>query len=102
SALERAIESKMPNSASAQQILDIARNPKNAVKKEELDWSGLPDFLEDKKGSISKQDVRGFLQQNKVELKEITKGGDNGPIGKLMWSDPYDQTSDGLRTWGTN
>lgn len=47
----------------------------NGVKPEELDWVGLKDFLDERKGQVvSKKEINDFLQANKVELKEVNKG----------------------------
>jgi hypothetical protein len=48
---------------------------KPGVKPEELQWTGLKDFLEENKGKpVTKEQIQEHLQNNKVELKEISKG----------------------------
>lgn len=84
SQLERTIESKMPAKASAEQVRAIIENPQNGVKSDEVKWSGLDDFLRDKR-SVTKQEVSDFLKANRVEVKEITRGGLE-----------YDNTEEGL------
>ena len=48
---------------------------KPGVKPEEMDWTGLKDFLKEKsKDIVTKEEVQQHLQNNKVELKEVNKG----------------------------
>ena len=75
SQLERAIEQKMPARSPVAQVQSILLNTQNAVKADELKWSGMETWLEDHKGqTVSKQDVLDFLKQNQVQLQEVEKG----------------------------
>lgn len=50
------------------------RSPFPGVKPDELNWIGLNDFLNENKGKVlTKNEVNDFIQQNKVELKEVQK-----------------------------
>jgi len=73
SQLERVIEQKMPNKASGAQALAIATNPQNGVKKEELDWLGLAEWLRPQ-ANVTKQDVLDFVRANQVTVQEVTHG----------------------------
>lgn len=75
SALARAVEAKMPNRASAEQILKIASNPQSGVKAEELKWSGLETWLKDQTGPVTKDAVLDFLHANQIRVDEVTLGG---------------------------
>lgn len=56
---------------------------KPGVKPEELQWSGLKDFLEENKGKpVTKEQVQEHLQNNKVELKEVDKGAEVNKLRK--------------------
>jgi GGDEF domain-containing protein len=49
---------------------------KLGVKKDEIYWSGLTEYLEMNPGKITKQAVKSFLQiYGNVEVKEVTLGG---------------------------
>jgi len=48
--------------------------PKLGVKKDEIYWSGINDWLE-AQGKVSKQDVVAFLEQGGVRVEEVTLGG---------------------------
>lgn len=71
SALAKAIDAKMPERASAEQILAITKTP--GVKPEEVKWTGLDDFLASKP-THTKAEVVEFLQQNAVTIGEVQKG----------------------------
>ena len=71
SKLSETIDQKMPNAASPDQVLGLVNNA--GVKAEELEWSGLKEFLQEKK-SVNKQEVKDFLKANEIEIHEVTKG----------------------------
>ena len=72
SSLERSIEALMPTRATAKQTLNIAR--KSGISQEELDWSGLESWLASQSGSVSKEDVLGYLVSNQVTVSEVAQG----------------------------
>jgi hypothetical protein len=74
SKLEQTIIDKVPNNASADQILGTLKD----VKPEELEWSGLGDFLKDKK-KISKEDLLTFVRANNLQVREVVIGY-TGPL----------------------
>ena len=71
SQLQKTIELKMPNSAPIEQVKGIIGG--GAVKQEEIDWSGINDFLEGKK-TVTKAELLDFLKANQVQVKEVVKG----------------------------
>ena len=61
----------------------IANKP--GVKGEELDRTGLKSFLEENKGKpVTKAQIEEHLAANKVELKEVRKGGEAGTKEKAF------------------
>lgn len=56
-------QDKMP----AKQWLDKLRG-------EEAKWTGLADWLSQQQGSLSKQEIKDWLQDNQIEINEIVKG----------------------------
>ena len=48
------------------------RNMRPGVKAEEVDWMGLPEFLETK-DSFTKDEILEFVRQNQVEIREVVK-----------------------------
>jgi len=80
SKLHRTIESKMPGRANKQQIMaTLGKEP--GVKAEELKWSGLEQYLDDKtknstdkKRRIDKQDVLDYLEMSgSIQFQEHTR-----------------------------
>lgn len=69
SGLQSLIQSKMPNKAPVDQVRAIIASG----KKDEIDWSGINEFL-DGKTTVTKQEVMDFLKTNEVQLKEVVKG----------------------------
>jgi len=65
-------ERKVANNANPGQILATLKN--NGVKDEEIDWMGLPQWLEGKT-KVSKAELLEFIRQNQVVIKEVVKGG---------------------------
>jgi len=90
SALERAVEtSSLTKAPAAQWKATLAKTP--GVKKEELEWSGINDWLDtlepgstawldngietvDAKGNISREAVLGFLRAGGVQVDEVVLG----------------------------
>lgn len=55
---------------------------KGEYKQEELEWSGLSDWLGNQEGKVTKQAVMDYLDQNRVVIEEVVKGGDD--MGALV------------------
>jgi len=47
---------------------------KGEFKKEELEWSGLLDWLDGRKGKVTKRETLNYLDQNQLVIKEVVKG----------------------------
>lgn len=81
SAAEQAALNLQRNKGTGQSFLnDLMKAPD--VKKDELSWIGLDDFLKDKP-NVTKQEVQDFIGQNKVDLQEVRLGESpvEDPIG---------------------
>ena len=72
SQVERVIEQKMPNRASAEQIKGIL-SPVNGIKAEELNWLDIDSFLKDNPRP-TKQEVLDFVRANNLQVEEVMKG----------------------------
>ena len=53
------------------------------VKGDEIAWTGLEDFLRGKK-SVTRAEVREYLDQNQVQIQEVTKGEGESQYGKYV------------------
>jgi hypothetical protein len=73
SAVENAVNAARQPTAPGQQWLGFLKN-QPGVKPEELHWSGVEDYLANAKGPVSKDDLIAHLGNNKLDLKDVTKG----------------------------
>jgi hypothetical protein len=72
SAAEQAALNLPRNKGTGQAFLnDLMKAPD--VKKDELSWIGLDDFLKDKP-NVTKQEVQDFIASNKIDLQEVRLG----------------------------
>ncbi len=72
SATEQAALNLGRNKGTGQSFInDLMKSPD--VKKEELQFTGLDEFLRDKP-NVTKQEVQDFLANNRVDVKEVTYG----------------------------
>jgi len=85
SKLQKTIKDKMPNNATVEQIKGIIRDE----KKEEIEWSGINEFLEGK-DKINKQELLDYLKANEVQIEEVTKEIDT-PKQKPLTPEEYDR-----------
>jgi hypothetical protein len=62
------------------------------VKKEELQFTGLEDFLKDKP-NVTKQEVQDFLANNRVDVQEVTYGAQiaENPVGIAKRKEVFDK-----------
>lgn len=75
SPVEQALENSTTARATGAQWLATLKNSRG-VKPEELDWTGLRSFLEERKDApISRPELHEYLRDNRVELQDVTKGG---------------------------
>jgi hypothetical protein len=65
----RSTAKKLANKGSGEQFLNQLKNTQG-LKQQELKWSGLDDFLKDKK-SVTKEEVKDFLQNNSLDVSEV-------------------------------
>ena len=73
---------KLPNKGSGEQILNTLKNTPG-VKQQELKWSGLDDFLKEKK-TATKEEVKQYLENNALDVEEVIFTGKGGPNKQLQ------------------
>ena len=74
SAAEQAAMNLQRGKGTGQSFLnDLMKAPD--VKKDELQYTGLNEFLKDKP-NVTRQEVTDYLSKNKVDVEEVTLGGD--------------------------
>jgi hypothetical protein len=94
SELPRAVKSLSQKKATGTQWVSTLDNmvKKGQIKKEEMDWIGLNDWLKEQ-GTVSKEDVMNFIKENEVVVEEVELGNE-GRTAKLngdMW-EVYDKS----------
>jgi len=72
SAAEQAALNLQRNKGSGQAFLNDLLKAEN-VKKDELQWMGVDDFLKEKP-NVTKQEVQDFITNNRVDVQEVTLG----------------------------
>ena len=91
SATEQAALNLNRNKGTGQSFInDLMKAPD--VKKEELQFTGLDEFLRDKP-NVTKQEVQDFLANNRVDVKEVTLGAPmaEDPIGIAKRKEIFDK-----------
>lgn len=70
SQLENVIINKMQRQAKAEDVMNLIR--KNGVKQDEIDWTGIDDFLANKE-TVTKDEVIEYISANQIEIEEVVK-----------------------------
>src|SRR3990167_1249816 len=86
SKLERTVESKMPNAATPEAIRGMLKGA--GVKDEEIKWTDLEGFLAGKE-KVSKADVLKHLEENQVEIREVTKGQSDNRTAEAITQEKF-------------
>ena len=99
SAAEQAAMNLERSKGTGQSFLNDLMNAPD-VKKDELSWIGLDDFLKDKP-NVTKQEVQDFIASNKIDLQEVRLGEPftEDPVGvskRLAIFDKYEPDIQGL------
>jgi len=76
SQMTKFVSDKLPGKSSPAQYKQMIQSwaKKGLIKKEELEWSGLNEWLDSQKGKVTKQQVLDYLAENNVRLEEVEKG----------------------------
>jgi hypothetical protein len=75
--MERFLERKLPGSGQPGELARTIRGWANRgeIKAEELDWSGLEDWLKEQTGKVTKRQILDWLAANNLRVEEMVKGG---------------------------
>lgn len=75
SALEKNLGDMLQTKATPEQWQGVIKNlTQRGVRQEEIDWSGVQDWLKEQKGQVTKQQVMDFLKANALQVEEVVKG----------------------------
>ena len=84
SPVEEVLKRKLPEKATPEQVTGLLMNSPG-VKIEEIDWLGLPDFLEGKT-TVQKADLMAWIDENKVGIKSVMLGPRTRDTQKLSFT----------------
>ena len=75
SAMNKYLESALPGKGSGRQLSTLINKwvQKGNFKKEELEWSGLIDWLAEQKEVITKKEIMDYLKENEVSVDEVKR-----------------------------
>lgn len=73
SALTRHIENTQQKRGTPEQWMGIIKNAAG-IKPEEVQWSGVEQWLKDQKGGVTKDDLLNYLRANEVQVKDVALG----------------------------
>jgi hypothetical protein len=83
SALKRAVEeSKTAKAPAAQWKATLAKTP--GVKAEELEWTGLNEWLDMQQGSVERAAIVDYLDAGGIQLEEVVLGGANPELERQL------------------
>ena len=75
SQMETVLEEKLPGKGTPESMKQAinAFAKKGEYKAEELEWSGITDWLSEQTGKVTKQEVLDYLRENNVQIREVVK-----------------------------
>ena len=93
SEVERTVEdARQPSAPGAQWMAWLSKQP--GIKKEELDWMGVDEWLKSQDRPVKREDLLAFIRANKVEVREVIKSAE--PNIEDARRELSDLTDDGL------
>lgn len=79
SALEHAVEGSRQAKASPDQWLATLSKTKG-VKREEIEWTELPEWLKAQDGAVSREELLAFVRAGGVQVEDVTLKGDDARV----------------------
>lgn len=86
SPLSRAIESHKMDAMSADQWKAWLEKPTGGVKKEEIEWSGIKEWLNLQKGKVTKEQIKEFIDQGGVKVREVMLDANDAVTDKEIYN----------------
>jgi len=75
SSLEKNVEGIQQPKATPEQWKGIIKNlGQKGVKQEEIDWSGINEWLHKQEGSVTKEQIVDYIKANQLQVEEVLKG----------------------------
>ena len=73
---QRAVEGIQQNKATAEQWIAMLKK-NGGLKAGEEAWLGLEEWLNEKQGAVTKQEILDFIGENKIQIEEVKYGDDS-------------------------
>ena len=73
SQMQNVLGQKLPSTFNKEQLNNIINS--GEIKKAEVDWSGIKEWIDSKEGKINKNDLINFLKANELKIEEVQLGG---------------------------
>jgi len=86
SKLQRVLEKKLPKINSPKSLLQLL-NSNLGVKKEEIMWSGITDWIEGQDRKMEKKEIIDFLDNNNIKLEDVHPILDKELENHLDWTE---------------
>lgn len=83
SALGRFVESNTTKKAPASQWKGMIANAPG-IKAEEVEWTGVNEWLDAQEGPVAREDLAAFLAGNGVQVEEVVRGGGSSVSDKAQ------------------
>lgn len=98
SQMEKTLEQKLPGKGTPESMKQAINTfaKKGEYKTEELEWSGVNEWLDEQTGKVTKQEVLDYLSENNVQIKEVVKGDSRVVLLNKKWEDADDAVKDGI------
>src|SRR5690606_12527395 len=82
SQMQVVLERKLPNLFNKEMINNILNS--GEIKKAEIEWSGINEWLSEQQGKINKEDLLNFLKANEFMIEEVSKGDKSKEYGDVV------------------
>ena len=99
SKLREVIESNPQEKYNADQLGGYLQ--KQGVKPDEVKWTGLDDYLKEKK-TVTKKEIRDFLDANEIKIEDRVRGGQGGAEDELSALEESGELFDQWREYHDN
>lgn len=98
SKLEQFIESRMPTTADSAAVAAMIEMPTSGVKKDEIKWSGIKQWLASRGDKVKRQEVLDYLRgEGQIKFNEVRL---SGQIGDMPAADVLDIARNNLEDRG--
>ena len=85
---QRAVEGIQQNKATAEQWIAMLKK-NGGLKAGEDAWLGLEEWLNEKQGAVTKQEILDYIAQNRIQIEEVQYGDDSSVVNDSAFNDAF-------------